>query len=85
MAYDFKNLSKLADANAFTLWHYKTTADAMNTVDTAGYFNLAKDMLRVGDLIFVDASNGRGHCFVNANDGTNVDTADIVAANTDSR
>jgi hypothetical protein len=85
MAFDPKNLSSIGYANAFTLWHYKTTADAMNTVDTAGYFNAARDMIRVGDMIVVEASNGRGHAFINQNDGTTVDLTDLVAANTDSR
>ncbi|MBI5164415.1 MAG: hypothetical protein HY985_10995 [Magnetospirillum sp.] len=50
MAYLSKDLSVLAYANGFTLWHY-TTADAAATVDSAGYFNAAADMLRVGDII----------------------------------
>ena len=50
MAYDPKNLSVLAYANGFTLWHY-TTLDASSTVGASGYFNLAADMVRVGDLL----------------------------------
>ena len=48
MAYLSKNLSVLAYANGFTLWHY-ATADLAAEVDTAGYFNAAADMLRAGD------------------------------------
>ena len=47
MSYNPKNLSVLAYANGFTLWHY-TTTDTAPTTDTAGYFNNAADMLRVG-------------------------------------
>jgi hypothetical protein len=50
MAYNSKNLSVLAYANGFTLWHYGTTDTAVD-VDTTGYFNSAADMLRVGDMI----------------------------------
>jgi hypothetical protein len=57
MAYLSKDLSVLAYANGFTLWHY-TTSDASATVDAGGYFNAAVDMLRSGDIIIanVDAS-----------------------------
>ena len=48
MAYLAKNLSVLAYANGFTLWHY-TTPDA--DIDCAGYFNRASVVLRVGDII----------------------------------
>ncbi|MGZ8409429.1 MAG: hypothetical protein ACXWVS_05825 [Hyphomicrobium sp.] len=50
MAYNAKNLSVLAYANGFTLWHYGTT-DTAAVVDTAGYFDSAADMLRAGDMI----------------------------------
>jgi len=53
MAYQSKDLSVLAYANGFTLWHY-ATADAADTVDGAGYFNAAADMLRVGDIIIAN-------------------------------
>lgn len=48
MAYQSSDLSVLAYANNFTLWHF-TTPDA--AVTGAGYFNDASDMLRVNDLI----------------------------------
>ena len=50
MAYSSHNLSVLAYANGFTLWHY-TTTDTAATADTTGYFNKAAEMLRVGDMI----------------------------------
>jgi hypothetical protein len=48
MAFQSSDLSVLAYANNFTLWHY-TTTDA--DVSSADYFNAACDMLRVNDLI----------------------------------
>ena len=74
MAYQSKNLSVIAYANGFTLWHY-TTIDPAATVDTVGYFNSASDMLRVGDIIMINASMGPGLMpsalvrFVAANNG----------------
>ena len=56
MAYQSKDLSVLAYANGFTLWHY-TTADAATAVDTAGYFNAAADMLRAGDIIIANVDS----------------------------
>lgn len=57
MSYQSKDLSVLAYANGFTLWHY-TTADAAAAVDTAGYFNPAVDMLRAGDIIIANVATG---------------------------
>ena len=51
MAYVSKDLSVLAYANSFTLWHY-TTFDS--SVTTTGYFNSAVSMLKVNDLIIVN-------------------------------
>lgn len=51
MTYIASDLSVLAYANNFTLWHY-TTTDA--NVTDSGYFNKAADMLRKGDFIIVN-------------------------------
>ncbi len=50
MTYQFKDLSVLAYANGFTLWHY-TTADSAAAVAAPGAWNPAADMLRAGDII----------------------------------
>lgn len=71
MALNASNLSVLAYANNFTLWHY-TTPDA--AVTTAGYFSNAADMLRVNDLIIANTATG----------GTPVTKFYIVTANTGS-
>lgn len=87
MSYQSKNLSVLAYANGFTLWHY-TTTDAAATVDSSGYFDQAADMLRVGDIIvantetsgtmkaglFLVSSNAAG--VVDVNDMTQIGGAD---------
>jgi hypothetical protein len=89
MAYAPKNLSALAYANGFTLWHYKTT-DLPAEVDTAGYFNGAATMLRSGDFIMANTNTGgtvqSGMFIVTSNTGTVVDIANIAdfgALNTD--
>lgn len=89
MAYDPNNLSALAYANGFTLWHYRTS-DLAVSVDTVGYFNDAAAMLRAGDFIVANTNTGgtvlSGVFVVKSNTGTVVDTANILdfgALNTD--
>ncbi len=82
MAYQSKNLSVLAYANGFTLWHY-TTTDLDTDVDTTGYFNTAADMVRVGDMVMAntdtDGTPSSGFFLVNANASGVVDVADMTA------
>lgn len=68
MAYNASDLSVLAYANTFTLWHYVTTDDS---VTTTGYFNKAADMLRVNDLIIANVDT----------DGTPVTKFYVVSGN----
>ena len=81
MAYSPNNLSVLAYANGFTLWHY-TTTDTAATTDTTGYFNGAADMLRVGDMILANIETtgapGAGIFLVNSNVGGVVDVANLT-------
>ncbi len=51
MALKLNDLSVLAYANNFTLWHYKTIDSA---ITGTGYFNNAADIMRVGDMIFAN-------------------------------
>lgn len=87
MALKSKDLSVLAYANGFTLWHY-TTTDTAATMDTVGYFNDVANQLRVGDIVigntetdataktglFVISANAAG--VVDANDMTQIGSAD---------
>lgn len=54
MSFESKNLSVLAYANGFTLWHYTTVDTA---VSGAGYFNGASDMLRIGDIVIANVDS----------------------------
>lgn len=82
MSFQSKNLSVLAYANGFTLWHYGTV-DTAADVDSAGYFNGAADMVRVGDMILAnvdtDGTPAAGIFLINANAGGTVDVADLTA------
>jgi hypothetical protein len=76
MSLNTSNLSVLAYANNFTLWHYTTTDSA---VTGGGYFNNAADMLRVNDLLIATYATGGtpGTKFyiVTANTGSSVTIA----------
>ena len=76
MAFTASELSVLAYANNFTLWHYVTADD---DVTTSGYFDGAASMLRVNDLIIanVDTDGTPATVFyvVTANDGSAVTIA----------
>lgn len=80
MAFATADLELMAGGGASTrMWSYVTAADAKATVDTAGYFNSAAGQLRVGDWLFIKASDGYGISVVSANSGTVVDIDDMLA------
>lgn len=58
MAFAVRNLSVLAYANGFTLWHYKTGKDTLDGVSSGNYLADASDMLTAGDLIMLTATDG---------------------------
>jgi len=58
MAFAIRNLSVLAYANGFTLWHYKADPDTLATVKAPDFFGDGADMLKVGGMILVSASDG---------------------------
>jgi hypothetical protein len=82
MAFQARNLSVLAYANGFTLWHY-TTVDVATVVDTAGYFDTAAEMLRVGDIVIAnvdtDGTPAAGLFLIKSNASGVVDAADMTA------
>jgi len=58
MAFAIRNLSVLAYANGFTLWHYKSSAEALERVTARDYFEDAADMLSGGDILMLTATDG---------------------------
>ncbi len=58
MAFAIRNLSVLAYANGFTLWHYKAGADDQRSVAQPQFFSQAGDMLTAGDMVMVSAADG---------------------------
>ncbi len=56
MAFQNKNLSVIAYANGFTLWHYAAN-ETMTAITTSGYFNIVKTLMNTGDVIIINASD----------------------------
>lgn len=73
-----KDLSVLAYANGFTMWHYDGVCADKTTIMGAGYFNDGSDMLRKGDRIIINSVHGSFDIQVAyiSNDGT-VTVADL--------
>jgi hypothetical protein len=80
MAYAASGLARIGGDSNGSLWMY-TSADAIATVNTEGYFNSAANMLAVRDLIIVCDTNVPSTNFVNvlSNTGTVVDVSDGTA------
>ena len=55
LAFAIRDLSVLAYANGFTLWHYKTS---WHNINAPGFFDAASDMMAVGDLIMATGADG---------------------------
>ena len=58
MAFSLRDLSVLAYANGFTLWHYRGRGDTIDEVQRPGYLEPARDMLASGDMVMVSATDG---------------------------
>jgi hypothetical protein len=84
MALLMKNLSLLGHANGFSQWHYRSTTDTAAAIVASNYFNMASDMLRVGDRVMIDAMFGTdsatyGTAVVTSNSGGVVNLTDVTA------
>ena len=53
-----RNLSVLAYAQGFTLWHYKSGAGQLADAASPGFFDDARDMLAAGDMLMISAQDG---------------------------
>ena len=80
MAFSAAGLTRIGGASNGDLWFYSTT-DTIATVYTAGYFNIAANMLSIRDVIIVADTNTptTNLCSVLSNTGTVVDISDGTA------
>jgi hypothetical protein len=71
MTFAIRDLSVLAYANGFTLWHYKAGDQFIADVSGDNYFADASDMMATGDMILVSGLNGcRVLCVAQSDTGT---------------
>ena len=69
MAFQNKNLSGIAYANGFTLWHYAAD-ETLEAITTAGYFNSVKTLMNIGDIVIINGS-----------DDTSIQVVDVTEEN----
>ena len=56
MPYTARDLSVLAYANGFTLWHYRSP-DILSRLMSDDYFTPGREMFRLGDFLMVNAGD----------------------------
>jgi hypothetical protein len=78
MAFAIRNLSVLAYANGFTLWHYKAGKDRLSQVEKPDFFCDAADMLAEGDMLMVSSLDGGRVLTIAAGTAGEVATAQLV-------
>ena len=79
MSFAIRNLSVLAYAQGFTLWHYRGHVPTLGATLTApvtlaeiaapGFFDPASDMLAAGDMLMVSTPGAGQMLFVTATEG----------------
>jgi hypothetical protein len=77
MPYAARDLSVLAYANGFTLWHYRAR-EPLATVLSQDYFTPGQEMFRPGDFLMVNADGQGATLMVAAMDRNRVS---VVALN----
>lgn len=56
--FEARNLSVLAYAQGFTLWHYRAPEIGLGAIAAEGFLQPAADMLAPGDMVLVSAGDG---------------------------
>lgn len=57
MEFAIRNLSVLAYAQGFTLWHYRARGATLENIRQKGFFDSASDMLAAGDMLMISADD----------------------------
>lgn len=53
-----RNMSVIAYANGFTLWHYKSNEDSLEQITWAGYFQPIDKLAAIGDIVIINGRDG---------------------------
>lgn len=75
MSVNLSNLSVLAYANNFTIWHYKATGEDPRA---PGYFDKAHDMMQANDIVFTMTDVYKGILIVHERNNTHVVMKEFV-------
>ena len=75
MSFESKDLSVVAYANGFTMWHYETDD---KTIMEEGYFNDAANVMKVGDMLVANVSHGSTLLTVRSNSSGVVEVTDMT-------
>jgi hypothetical protein len=78
MAFNIRDLSVLAYANGFTLWHHKAGIDSLADVACDDYFADASDMMTAGDMILISGAKGCRMLCITAASAGNVRSAPVT-------
>lgn len=78
MAFQNKNLSVIAYANGFTLWHY-ASSETLAVITASGYFNSVKSLVNTGDIIIINGSDNTSIYKITVTNGM-VSTGAIASA-----
>ena len=78
MAFKASELSVLAYANNFTLWHYRVDEeDGMEFNLYKDYFNPASDMLRLNDAMYIECGHRTWQVFVSEHENGSIAIKDM--------
>ena len=75
-SFAIRDLSVLAYANGFTLWHYKS--DDLTFIGAMNFFSEAADMMTVGDMVMVTCASGATIRVVTDASGGRVCTSKLI-------
>lgn len=68
MAFKNRNMSVIAYANGFTLWHYSSNEETLEEIEQDNYFNTAYMLMNSGDIIIITGKSGTGFRQVELNE-----------------
>lgn len=60
MAFKNRDMSVIAYANGFTLWHYASTEHTLAEIVADGFFNPVFTLCAVGDIIVINGTDTSG-------------------------
>lgn len=58
MAFQQRNMSVLAYANGFTLWHYISTEETIEQMETESFFKPIQGIANTGDIVMLNGIDG---------------------------